>query len=229
MPLPSPESQPSHRTSDTDRLARGWEGLAFRTYDLWVVHGTYWAAWGCRWPNVYRLYEANVGRRHLEVGPGTGYFLNRLNPDLDELHLVDKFDGPLAKSRQALARFSPHTHSADVLKPLPLEQDSMDSAGAGWMLHCVEGDSFAAKAPVFDNIARVLKPGAPFFGCTILPEALSKRLGVRLNERLNAAGYFSNQGDTRAGLENVLSQVFDPATVEVRVVGAVALFKARAH
>ncbi|MGI5121913.1 methyltransferase domain-containing protein [Marinactinospora thermotolerans] len=199
-------------------------------YDLLVVHGTYWAMWGVRWPVIAELYRANVSGNHLELAPGTGYLLNRVGmpSETPRLHLLDLHEGPLEVSARRLARFQPVKLQGDVFQPFPLAEDSVDSVAAGMMLHCLPGDSITAKAVVFDNVARVLTPGGRFFGCTVLARDVPMNWFGRLSLRkVNDKQVFCNLGDSLADLRSELEKRFDDVSVTVH--GSVGLWQASAR
>ncbi|GAA3722969.1 ubiquinone/menaquinone biosynthesis C-methylase UbiE [Spinactinospora alkalitolerans] len=195
-------------------------------YDLAIVHGTYWAWWGCRWPIIADLYGQNVRSRHLELAPGTGYFLNRVAfpTESPELSLLDLHEGPLQVSARRLARYRPTTYTGDVFDPLPLPENSVDSVGCGMMLHCLPGDGIPAKAVVFDHVARVLTPGGRFFGSTVLtkdvPMSWFGRQGLRL---VNSKGVFHNLHDSALDLRTELEARFDDVKFVIR--GSVGLWQ----
>ena len=44
-------------------------------YDLWVVHLSNDLAWRCSRERFVERYARHVGRGHLEVGPGSGWYM----------------------------------------------------------------------------------------------------------------------------------------------------------
>ncbi|MFC4560630.1 hypothetical protein ACFO4E_02040 [Nocardiopsis mangrovi] len=205
-------------------------------YDLLVVHGTYWAAWGCRWPHIAALYRENLRERHLEVAPGTAYLPNKvgLPGDAPELHLFDLHEGSLDVSERRLARYNPRRHQGDVLSPFPEGIGRVESVAATNLLHCVRGiggGGIASKAPIFDHVAAVLEEGGTFFGTTVVrwdgigTDVPMSRFGRRVLARMNDQGIFANLSDSREELERELATRFDDVHVELR--GAMALWSAK--
>jgi SAM-dependent methyltransferase len=199
-------------------------------YDLLVVHGTYWALWGCPWPNVAALYNSAIhpGARVLEVGPGTGFFLDRIDrPDL-QVHLLDLHAGSLKVSARRLARYRPTTYQHNALEPFPLEEGSVDVAVLSMVLHCLPGSSIVDKASVFDHIAITLPRGGVCIGATVLARGVGHtalgRAGLR---SLNARRVFNNCGDSLSDLGDVLYSRFD--RVKLAVCGSVALWQVSAR
>ena len=93
------------------------------------------------------------------------------------------------------------------------------------------GGAITAKAALFDQAARVLKPGGVLAGATILasgPGVQPNRLARTLMRVYNGqANTFHNAGDTQADLEAALSARFD--RVDVRVHGCVAVWRGAAR
>lgn len=224
QPSPTSPEQPADSVSPNPRL---WSRTNMRRlYDLLVIHGSYWALWGCPWQRVAALYHGAIspGARVLEIGPGTGYVLNRLDqPDL-EVHLLDVHPGPLEVSAQRLTRYRPTTYQYNALEPFPLEEGSVDVAVLSMVLHCLPGESITAKAPVFDHIAHVLPRSGVCIGATVLshgvPLTRRGRTGLR---SLNSRRVFNNRGDSLSDLSAVLHTRFDE--VHLAVCGSVALWQ----
>jgi SAM-dependent methyltransferase len=166
-----------------------------------------------------------MGLRHLDVGPGTGYFLERAAPpDGTEITLLDPNPNVLRKASRRLAGMHPVTVEADVMKPLPVE-GPFDSAALSYVLHCLRGP-MSNKATAIRNIADVLTPDGVLFGGTVLGLGERHRPQARAVLRaFNWQGDFDNLADTAEGLRRILDESFE--TVEVDVVGSTADFTAR--
>ena len=169
-------------------------------------------------------YSRLVGHRHLDVGPGTGYFLDEADLAEDvELTLLDPNVNVLSHSARRLESMTPHTVEADVLKPLPVD-GPFDSVGLNGVLHCLPGPQQTKTAAV-RNIASVLAPDGTLFGMTILgTSAEHSGLARFFLNQLNRQGTFDNLGDTAEGLRQILEESF--RHVEVDVDGSVAHFTA---
>lgn len=229
---------PSHppsttATADTDITFKPglWSRKKMATlYDAAVIHGTYPLLWGCPWTQPARLYQRALssGLTVLDIGPGSGFFLDRLAPADLTLHLLDRYSGSLAAAATRLARYRPTLHSGDALDPLPVPESSMDLVILGMVLHCVRGKDIAAKEAVFDHINDALKKGGAgeFIGYTVLSHGvrhgLLGRLGLSL---LNRKGVFANTGDSLTGLVKALDARFD--IVEMMVRNSVLLWRVK--
>ena len=189
-----------------------WFVLTFMTGVVWKMPKT---------PIVER-YHRLVGHRHLDVGPGTGYFLDKADLASDtEITLLDPNVNVLRHSARRLESMRPRTVEADVLKPLPVD-GPFDSAGLNGVIHCLPGPQLA-KAAAVRNIASVLTPEGTLFGMTILGSSAEHTALARFFlKRVNQRGTFDNLGDTAEGLREILEGSF--RHVDVEVDGSVAHF-----
>lgn len=194
-----------------------------RVYDPIVLGFFGRIVWRCPTSRVVELYRQHTSDRHLDVGPGTGHFLEGA-PPTERLTLLDPNREVLAYASRRLAPRSPTTLAADVRAPLPT-QEHFHSAALTYVLHCLPGP-MESKASAVRNVAAVLEPEGVLFGATVLGEPRLhnpfSRLMLRLNNR---RGIFDNLADTEAGLQRILEASFEEA--ETEIVGSVAIFSAR--
>lgn len=169
-------------------------------------------------------YRALAGRRHLDIGPGSGYFIDQSVSDGTQLTLVDPNRDVLDHCEKRLGRFAPTVIEADVLKPLPVE-GPFDSVGLSAVLHCLPGP-MELKGPAISNAAAVLHPDGVLFGGTVLGlDADHTGVARAFLKAGNKRGSFDNLTDTRAGLEDILLKSF--SDVEIEVAGSFAMFTSR--
>lgn len=212
--------------NDSQAGAAVYSPLTLRLYDAWVLGISNRYAWGCPTDEVLLpFFRQHVGRRHLEVGVGTGYYLAKAKlPAHTEVTLLDLNPASLAAARARLRRPA-RALRHDVLEPLAASVGPFDSIALFYLLHCLPG-TLAQKGRVFAQLAPALAPGGVLFGATILGDAAGHNgFGQRLMALYNRKGIFGNAGDTLADLEGELLKHF--AQVELRQVGRVALFSAR--
>jgi SAM-dependent methyltransferase len=202
----------------------GYTPFLLAIYDPWVIGFTTRAVWRTPIPPFVESYRANIGRRHLDVGPGTGWFLRKADPDPGtEVTLLDPNPNVLRVASRRLAAMEPATVEADVMKPLPVE-GPFDSAALSFVLHCLRGPD-DNKANAIRNIADVLTPEGVLFGGSVL--GLRERHTPQARAFLRAAnwhGDFDNLGDTAEGIRRFLEASFH--RVEVDVFGSAARFVA---
>jgi SAM-dependent methyltransferase len=203
--------------------------LLLAGYDLFVLRFSNRFAWRCPWPRLLEAYDRHVGARHLDIGVGTGFFLDRCRWPVDqpEITLLDLNPSSLAAAARRIQRYVPRTVQASALEPLPLGEERFDSVGLNFLLHCLPGPVEQKTRAVVQGVKPHLAPGAVVFGSTILGRGVHHNaVGGALMRLYNRKGVFSNLDDDREGIERALSA--DLSTVEVEVIGTVALFSARA-
>jgi hypothetical protein len=198
-----------------------------RAYDTVVVKLSNSLVWRCPARTILGHYQRHVATSHLDVGPGTGWYLDRCQfPDgAPRLTLLDANPEVLRFAGRRLRRYHPTLHPADVLKPIGLPPASFRSVGLSYVLHCLPGD-MGSKAVVFDHLLPLVEPGGVVFGTTILQGGVRHaRLARVLLPIYNRKGLFTNADDDLEGLERALASRF--ARYELDVRGGVALFAGR--
>jgi SAM-dependent methyltransferase len=202
----------------------GYNPFLLAIYDPFVLGFMARAVWRCPTPPVVERYRRHLGRRHLDVGPGTGYFIEKAGPPAGtEVTLLDPNPNVLARSSRRLAAMHPTTVEADVMKPLPVE-GPFDSAALSYVLHCLRGP-MSNKAAAIRNVAAVLEPDGVLFGGTVLGTAEQHTPQARaVLWAFNRRGDFDNLGDTAKELRQILEESLQ--TVEVDVIGSIAHFTA---
>ena len=198
-----------------------------RAYDFVVLGLSNRLLWKCPTARLLEHYNQHISANHLDVGVGTGYFLDRCRYPLvmPRITLLDLNPNALEFASRRIARYRPCVHSHDVLKPLPADGECFDSVAINYVLHCLPG-SIEAKAVVFDHLRRRMSPGAVLFGSTLLPGDFPLSWAARrLMSYYNEKGIFSNRCDTFAALERALADRF--SQVSIYRVGCAALFSAR--
>jgi hypothetical protein len=170
------------------------------------------------------MYRTHIRDGHLDVGPGTGYFIDRSGlPDGSRITLLDPNPNVLAHASHRLGRFDVSAVEADVLKPLPVA-GPFPSAALNLVLHCLPGP-MSRKAHAIENIAAVLSPTSTLFGATVLGRtAKHGRLGRLVLAAFNRRGAFDNLDDSEEGLRDILEALFE--TVELETYGSAAVFTA---
>jgi SAM-dependent methyltransferase len=184
-------------------------------------------AWKCPTRALRDLYDANVSASHLDVGVGTGYFLDRCRfpSKSPRIVLADLSTSSLQVAARRIRRFQPRAYCVDVLAPFTFPEAPFDSIGVSYLLHCLPG-TFRQKGVVFDQLRRLLSAEGVVFGATLLGSGIARGAPARaLAAFLNWAGVFDNTGDDLGGLEDCLLARF--SRVEICVHGCAALFTAR--
>ena len=172
-------------------------------------------------------YNSLVSANHLDVGVGSGFFLDRCAFPVasPRVALMDLNENSLAFTARRIARYQPETYRRNVLEDMTVSNGGFDSVGMNLLLHCVPGD-FAYKGCIFDHALKVMNPGAVLFGATILGKDIGRNWGARrLMAVYNRKGIFSNLEDSEQALRKALSARFSDVSIELQ--GCMALFSAR--
>jgi SAM-dependent methyltransferase len=203
---------------------REYTPLFLKIYDPLILGFFTPVLWRCPTARLVEGYRRHVGHRHLDVGPGTGYFLERAGmPDGSPVTLLDPNVHVLDHASRRLRRLDITTIEADVCKPLPV-RGPFDSAALNGVLHCLPGP-LPRKAAAVANVAAVLAPTGVLFGASILGSSTRHTwLSRSILKANNRRGTFDNLGDTQEGLGEILEASFE--RVELETVGSMAVFAA---
>ena len=213
---------------DRDDLAyRGqsdYTRLLLNVYDPLVLGLAARFVWRCPTSQLVERYRRHIRGRHLDVGPGTGYFIERSGlRDGSPVTILD----PNANVLDHVSRRLRHLHitivEADVCKPIPVG-GPFDSAALHLVLHCLPGP-LSRKAVAVANVAAVLAPTGVLFGASVLGTSTRHTwLARRVLDAFNRRGAFDNLKDTEDGLREILEASFEH--VELETIGSIAIFAA---
>lgn len=204
-------------------------------YD-WIVLGfSNRFLWRCPSSHLLENYRKNVSKRHLEIGVGTGYFLEQFTKELDgesgfrssefELHLADPNAECLRYAESRLGEIKTRSFEVDLLEPDSfgkLNRAQYGSVGLNYVIHCLPG-GLEKSSLYFEAISAQLGPDGILFGSTILPSNAGL-FASRLMNFYNGKKIFSNLNDTRQQLQSSLENHFHD--VQIEEIGCVALFRA---
>lgn len=197
-------------------------------YDLLVLGLSNSLIWKCPTQRLVEHYNKHVTANHLDVGIGTGYFLDRCKfpSPTPRVALMDLNRNSLDYAAQRIARYKPESYLRNVLEPISMDAPKFDSVGINYLLHCLPG-SIESKSVAFDHLKKLMNPGAVIFGSTLLQGGVARSwLAKRLMDFYNGKGIFSNENDDLDGLKRALGQPF--RSVSVEIVGCVAVFSGHA-
>jgi hypothetical protein len=197
-------------------------------YDLYVLGFSNTFVWQCPSRLILDFYNAHVSGKHLDVGAGTGYFLDKCKFPTHHptIVLADINTNCLQTTAKRLQRYRPTTHLANVLEPLQIGAADFDSIALNYLLHCLPGN-LLSKGAAFRNLKPLLNShGGVIFGTTILGAGIKRNfLADILIQAYNSKGIFSNLNDNSDDLESVLRDNF--RDFSIRIVGCVAFFVGR--
>jgi SAM-dependent methyltransferase len=197
-------------------------------YDSMVLGLICHLIWRCPNDRVLAQYQKHLSANHLEVGVGTGYFLDHAEFPTRQprVALLDLNQNCLDRTAQRIARYAPEVYHANVLAPIHINAGKFDSVCLNYVLHCLPG-SLPDKGVVFANLKALLNPGGVIFGATVLQDGAHGNMPATMLMRfLNSRQLFSNERDNLNSLVQALEQHL--TDVHVDVVGCVALFKGNA-
>ena len=205
---------------------RDYNALLLHAYDPLVLGPITRYVWQCPTSRLVERYREHIRDRHLDVGPGTGYFLAHAGlPDGSRVTVLDPNRDVLRHVSGRLRSLDVTAVEADVLKPLPVS-GPFESAALNAVIHCLPGP-LARKATAIANVAAVLSPTGVLFGASVLGKSgHHTRMGRAMLAVFNRQGGFDTLDDTEDGLREILAASF--ADVEVETIGSVAVFAARA-
>jgi hypothetical protein len=195
-------------------------------YDLVVLGISNRLIWQCPTRRILQLYDRHVTANHLDVGVGTGWYLDHCRfPGSDvRLGLMDLNTDSLRKAAGRLQRYKPELYRADVLKPIQINAKPFRSVSLSYLLHCLPG-SITQKAVVFDHLTSLLERRGVLFGATLLSSGVERTGPARALMRVyNSKGVFSNDADSLDALRHELASRYKQ--VSIQVVGCAALFSA---
>ena len=106
------------RSDPAYRGQREYTPLFLRMYDPVILGVLAPVVWRCPASHLLGAYRRHTGHRHLDVGPGTGYFLDKAawpvaNPAIT---LVDLNENSLAFAADRIKRYAPRTVRANALE-----------------------------------------------------------------------------------------------------------------
>jgi len=197
---------------------------ALRAYDFVVLGVSNRFLWRCPTPRLVEHYNEHVTANHLDVGVGTGYFLDhcRFPTRTPRVALMDLNQNSLDFASARISRYEPETYRRSVLEPIRVDAAKFDSVGMNYLLHCIPG-SIESKSVVFDHFKPLMNPDAVVFGSTLLQGDVARSwFAKRLMDVYNKKGIFANEADNLAGLKVQLTRHLKEVSIEV--VGCVALF-----
>ncbi len=193
-------------------------------YDLGVLGFTLRFIWACPSHHLLDLYNSHASANHLDIGVGTGYFMDRCKfpGGRPRLALMDLNPNSLKVASKRLARYHPEVYQASALEPFSVGARLFESVGMVNLLHCLPGN-MKTKAAVFENAKAVMSPGGVLFGSTIPGlGARHGRLATVVLRANNRKGIMTNLADDVFDLREGLRRNFTDSSV--RLIGSMALF-----
>jgi len=215
----------THKDIDaTNKAAAFYTKTFLKVYDPLALFFYNRNVWKCPSRRILDFYNEKVSACHLDVGVGTGYFLDKCHfpTSIPVIGLMDLNPNCLQVASHRLRRYHPTTYQANVLEPIQIDMPKFDSISLNYVLHCLPG-TMESKGVVFSHLKLLLNNGGGVFGTTILGVGVQHgwwaRTAIKHNNKI---GLFTNVNDSLPGLESVLQAHF--RSYSTHTVGSVAFF-----
>lgn len=183
-------------------------------YDFFLYRFVSEYFWGCKTSRLIDRYKQNAKYRHLEVGAGTGFLLDKYNPKDIDLTLMDLSQSFLDKSSRRLIRYTPKLLRQNILYDIPWRDNKFYSISVNYVMHCVVGD-FKSKGIAFRHLKSLLTDDGVLYGVTVLKTPKSSFVSKLFMGLLNISGVFNCRLDNADDLERELNKVFDYVCVDL--------------
>lgn len=201
-----------------------YSNLLLSIYDIEVLMFELQYIFKCPLHKVMDFFNENVSGIHLDVGVGTGYFLDKCDFPVENptIHLMDLNPNPLQKTSNRIKRYDPVSHQYNVLEPIRADLPMFGSVSAINFLHCLPG-TMLSKEMAVKNLKPFLQEGGVFFGVTVLGQGVDVgKLYKIANAIYNKKSIFCNLNDNISDLEIILDNNFKRYSVQT--IGSVAFF-----
>jgi len=198
-----------------------------KMYDDWIL-GVNVSHWQCPTELLLEEYNKHISTDHLDVGVGTGYYLDLCtfpeDKETPRIAIMDMAEKSIAETSKRIERYSPEVIWGNVLEPLIYKGNKFSSIACNYLFHCVPG-SFKEKGIAFKHLSEHLADEGVLFGATICRHGVdASDEAIEMMNGNNEAGFFNNLDDSVEDLTAALNDVF--SNVEVTVKGSVAIFNA---
>lgn len=210
---------------DAERGAAVYSTWKIHIYDMLVLGFVNTWAWRCPTAKyLLPLFKSNIGTKHLDIGVGTGYYLQYGEiPASTALTLCDLNPTALKMAKHRSGRPDAEELLCDITKPLPTKT-KFDSISMYFLLHCLPGP-VENKTVVFDHLKHNLAPDGVVTGATVLGKGVTDNwVGRYVRRFCEDDGIMDNRTDDAVSFIRSLQDNFD--VVEAEVVGVVLVFKA---
>ena len=201
--------------------------LTLFLYDRLVLGASCSCLWGCKAKVMLSQYRELVSDNHLDVGVGSGYFLDNCQfpSDSPRIALMDLNDNSLEFTAKRISRYSPEVYRRNVLEDMSVSAGKFDSVAMNLLLHCLPGP-LDYKGRIFDLCKGIMNDDAVLFGATIVGAGTSQSwFAKKMIHFYNRKGIFTNKDDSEESLRMELNKRF--SNVSVRTNGCIAIFSAQ--
>ena len=198
--------------------------LTLAAYDFWVLGVSNRWVWKCPTEKLLIHFNQHISANHLDVGVGTGYFMDRCTfpSDSPRIALMDMNENSLSASEKRIQRYKPTLYQRNILQKIEFDEKKFESISLNYVLHCLPGD-MSYKCDSVDNLLELVVEGGVIFGSTILSSGVPvSGMAKRLMTIYNAQKTFTNRKDSYEQLEAQLQKRLKQ--VNIKTYGCVAMF-----
>ena len=193
-------------------------------YDFWVLGVSNRWVWKCPTGKILRHFNQHISANHLDVGVGTGYFMDRCTfpSNSPRVALMDMNESSLLASEKRIQRYMPSLYQRNILQKIDFDGKKFESISLNYVLHCLPGD-MSYKCSSIDYLLELVVDGGVIFGSTILSSGVPvSGTAKRLMAIYNAQKTFTNVEDSYEKLETQLQKRLK--RLSMKTYGCVALF-----
>lgn len=197
-------------------------------YDFFILKIMGSIFWRCSTAQVaLPFFRSHMRRNHLDIGVGTGWFLQHSHPAPDApITLCDLNANCIEKTKERLGRPDLRGLQHDILEPLPESIGTFHSISLMYLLHCLPPPQ-ERKCQILSMLKHHLKPDGVLFGCTVLGAKSGNQTwwSKWALRRINRKGRMGNLDDTEEMFVEALKKNY--SQVQSQVVGSMLIFSAR--
>lgn len=140
-------------SKEAETGAAVYSNFVLTIYDVEVLMFEIPVIFKCPLRKIKDFFNAHITDTHLDVGVGTGYFLDKgefpaKNPTI---HLMDLNENSLQKTSRRIKRYNPKSHLCNILEPINAKLPIFNSISAMNFLHCLPG-TMIDKEAVINNL-----------------------------------------------------------------------------
>ena len=175
-------------------------------YDRYVNEINCKYIWKCPSNIIFNNYRNNCSKYHVEIGPGTGYYLKNigLSSKIKELTLIDINNQILNYSKNNLKSEYSNINvlNYNIFNEKIPEKINFNSVGINYVLHCIPGSLQKKVDTLIKNLGN---NDYKLFASSIICDPLHMNILAEYELiMLNSLGIFNNNNDTYEELQEYL-------------------------
>ena len=182
--------------------------FVIKNYDFIVNNLNCKYVWKCDQKNIANMYKKNITSNHIEIGPGTGYFLK--NYKFNNLTLIDVNKDILLECENNLKSNCKNINIINkniFNKNNQIELNNYNSIGLNYVLHCVPNKLSDSLDNLRNNI--ISDSNLNLFGSTVIPPNNIYNLATLEIYFLNKLKIFNNINHSDSELRKYVKNNFN--------------------